>query len=515
MDNEGFEQDEQPNPPEPEGSSWLPASEPPTVPGLDPTDNLPPVTSQGPGENPPPPGSEGQPKWQPLPGGNWPPPPQAGQPAQPGYGYGQQGSYGPPPAGYGYGAPYGQGPGGPGWYSYETSPQPAGPPSGWSTGKKIFLAVIVAVLVAAAGSVGAIVGTASSGTHSSAGTQPIPSPASPSDTGNAHLNVDKIASKVDPATVDITSVLASQNAEAEGTGMILTSNGEVLTNNHVIEGASRITAQVDGTGRRYTVKVLGTDVTADVALVQLEGASRLPTVKIGNSSSTTVGDPVVAIGNALGLGGTPTVTSGIISALNRSINASDAGSSVTEHLTGLLQTDAPINPGNSGGPLVDSSGQVIGMDTAALTGNGTQSASNVGFAIPIDRAIAIAQAIQEGRSSSTILIGPKGILGVDVLSVQQAEQQSAGFFGQSGISSPVSHGAYVQQVVNGSPAQAAGITSGDVITGLNGKKILGPSALSTALSGDKPGTSVSVTWVTSSGKTHTARLTLEADPQAA
>ncbi len=520
MESNGFEEgDKVPNE---AGAGWAPEEEP-TMPGLDPTAGYEPTPSASPQ-----PSSSG-PKWQPLPSGSWaPPPPPEGQggypygpggggyhygpPDQPGYGqpgYGPPGQYGPP----GYGGPPG---GGQGWQGFgQGGPTPPDRPSRWSTARKLAVAILAAVLIAGAGTAGALISSSGGTASGPRAIQPIPNPSPVSPTNSTRLNVDKIASQVDPATVDITSVLPAQDAEAEGTGMILTKNGEVLTNNHVIEGGSRITAQVDGTGRRYQVKVLGTDVTADVALVQLIGASNLPTVKIGNSAAVRVGDQVVAIGNALGLGGTPTVTSGIISATNRTINATDTGSTLTEHLVGMLQTDAPINPGNSGGPLVDAAGQVIGMDTAALNGNGAQSASNIGFAIPIDRAIAIAQAIQKGHGSSTILVGPKGIIGVDVLSVQQAEQQSGSIFGGPGISPPVNYGAYVARVVGGSPAQAAGITSGDVITAVNGKRVQGPLALSNALQNDKPGTTVSVTWVTSSGTSHTARITLEPDPQAA
>ena len=500
------------------------AGEGPTAPGLDPT---------GPGAGgPPPPPS--QPKWQPLPEGNWappsppaPPPPwtvgpggygqepapgwvtppyapgQQGSAATPPYGAAAQGGYSPPPYG-GYGPPraFGDGPGAGG------HPGESGPPR--RRGRIIAAATAVAVLVAGAATAGAIFGSRASNTSNRA-TQPIPQPQSSGTSAATKLNVAGIAKNVDPATVDITSVLGAQNAEAEGTGMVLTSNGEVLTNNHVIQGATKITAQVDGTGTTYQVKVLGADPTADVALVLLEGASGLPHVSIGNSSTVSVGDGVVAIGNALGLGGTPTVTSGIVSALGRSITASDAGSGNVEHLTGLIQTDAPINPGNSGGPLVNAAGQVIGMDTAAATGSSTQSASNIGFAIPIDRAIGIATKIQQHKASSQIILGTHGIMGVDVESIATAEQQSASPFGGS-TSFPVNYGAVVLQVLGGSPAARAGIRSGDVIIGLNGKKVSSYIALGKMLTGAHPGTTVSVTWVGGSGGRHTASLTLMAGP---
>jgi S1-C subfamily serine protease len=488
---------------------------------------------------PQPPFAAGDTQLQPLPppytaGATEPQPPYgAGQPqppappyGQPPYGQPPYGQYGQPPTGYGYGGqpPYGASPGFGGAGDAGGAGGPDGPdgpggapgPSGKRaprTGRKVLLGVAVAALIAAAAGGGELIGR----NHTTTGapsTQTLPSPAPTSkSTSQTKLNVSAIAGKVDPETVDITSILSTENEEAEGTGMILTSNGEVLTNNHVIEGATSITAQVDGKGQKYTVKVLGTDATDDVALVMLEGASGLPAVTVGNSSAITVGDPVVAIGNALGLGGTPTVTSGIISALGRSVNATDAGASTSEHLSGMLQTDAPINPGNSGGPLVDASGQVIGMDTAALTGSGTQTASNIGFAIPIDRALAIANQIQKGASSSTIQLGSRGIMGIDAETVAQAEASAQSFLGSS-VTIPVNYGAVVEQVLSGYPAAKAGISDGDVIVGLNGERIASPTALTTALKGDKEGKTVSVTWVDGSGTRHTSSITLVAGPPA-
>ena len=520
MDHNPFDPSEFPGEPHEEAAP----GEEPTAPGLDATD-------PGLGSVPSTP-APSQPKWQPLPEGNWappsppaPPPPWAmgpggyggreqpapgwGTPPYPGqgsatppYGAPGQGGYPPPPYG-GYGPPpsFGGGPGATGQPGESGSPR--------RRVRMVVAAVAVAVLVAGAATAGAIYG--SQNNTSDTATQPIPQPQASGTSAATKLNVAGIAKKVDPATVDITSVLGAQNAEAEGTGMVLTSNGEVLTNNHVIEGATKITAQVDGTGTTYRVKVLGADPTADVALVLLEGASGLPHVSIGDSSTVSVGDGVVAIGNALGLGGTPTVTSGIVSALNRSITATDAGSANVEHLTGLIQPDAPINPGNSGGPLVNAGGQVIGMDTAAATGSSTQSASNIGFAIPINRAIGIATKIQQNKGSSEIVLGTHGIMGVDVESIATAEQQSASPFGGP-TNFPVNYGAVVLQVLGGSPAARAGIHSGDVIIGLNGKKVSTYTALGKMLTGAHPGTTVSVTWVDGSGGRHTASLTLVAGP---
>ena len=174
-----------------------------------------------------------------------------------------------------------------------------------------------------------------------------------------------IAAKVDPAVVDVNTILGLENGAAAGTGMVITSSGEVLTNNHVVDGATKITVEINGSGPALTAKVLGTDATDDVALLQIQGVSGLKTVKLGDSTKVSVGDRVVAIGNALGLQGPPSVSGGTVTALNQSITASDVGGGNAERLTGLIEIDAPLRPGDSGGPLVNTDAEVIGMDTAA------------------------------------------------------------------------------------------------------------------------------------------------------
>jgi S1-C subfamily serine protease len=372
------------------------------------------------------------------------------------------------------------------------------------------LAVVLLVAVAAGG---IELGRSDSRTKAQpTASQTIPSPSkSGGPSSTARINVAAVAAKVDPATVDLTSIVPSQGEEFAGTGMILTSSGEVLTNNHVIAEGTDITAQIDGTGKSYPVRVLGTDTTQDVALVQLVGASGLPTVALGNSSSVQVGDQVVAIGNALDLKGPPTVTEGIVSALGRSIQASDSGSGVTENLNGLIQTDAPINPGNSGGPLVDASAQVIGMDTAAANGSATQSATNIGFAIPINQAISIAQQIQQGKGSSSVIIDT-GFLGVEVLTISQATSGKVGLVGNPAPA--VKSGAYVAAVLQGTPALVAGLREGDVIVSVNGASVASPIVLGTLLKSDRPGQTVNVTWVAPSGARHTAAISLIGRPVA-
>jgi S1-C subfamily serine protease len=417
---------------------------------------------------------------------------------------GQPPAGGPPPTAGGYEFPDDDG-------------EPAGAPDA-SAGRsrRVLIGALGAVVLLAAIGGGVLIGKSSSPTKAqTTATQPIPSPSNSSSPGtNAKINVSAIAAKVDPAVVDITSIDQSNGQEAAGTGMILTSNGDVLTNNHVIAGGTSITAQIDGKGASYKVRVLGTDTKQDVALVQLVGVSGLATVSIGNSSNLQVGDPVVAIGNALDLKGPPTVTQGIVSALGRSISASDAGTGVTESLSGLIQTDAPINPGNSGGPLVNAAGQVIGMDTAAASGSSTQSATNIGFAIPINEAVAIAQQIQQGKSSSTVLINNKGFIGVEVISIAQAEAAPTGIFGAQYPTPGTNKGAYVAGILQGTPAVQSGLKEGDVITAVNGTSVATPEALGAILSKDKPGQSVSVTWIDPSGGKHRATISLGAHPVA-
>ncbi len=385
------------------------------------------------------------------------------------------------------------------------APRQGGP--GW--GKRLAAAGAALAVLVGVGLAGHQIGN-SSGSQQAA--QPIPKPAASSGVTakSGTLNVSAVIAKVEPGVVDITAVDGYQNATAAGTGIVVTSNGEVLTNNHVIDGATSLTAQVDGAGTKYTAKVVGYDPSSDVALLQLEDASGLQTVTVGNSSNISVGLPVVAIGNALDLPGKPTVTSGTITALNRSITASDQGGGGSENLTGLLQTDAPLSPGNSGGPLANSSGEVIGMNTAAASSNTGQTPSTVGFAIPIDTALSIATEIQQGQGSATVHIGLPAFLGVDVRDASNAGGGGFGGFNQS--TPPVSSGALIINVVPHTAAQSAGLVAGDVITSANGATISSAATLESALAGAHPGQSISLTWVDSAGNSHTGNVTLSTGP---
>jgi S1-C subfamily serine protease len=323
--------------------------------------------------------------------------------------------------------------------------------------------------------------------------------------GSSTLTTAEIASQTNPGLVDVISTLGYQHGTAEGTGMVLTSAGEVLTNNHVVAGATSVKVRDIGNGRTYTANVVGYSDSNDVALLQLNGASGLRTVTVGDSSSATVGQNVVALGNADGRDATPSVATGKITALGASVAAQDQGAGTVEHLTGLIQTDANIQPGDSGGPLLNAEGQVIGMDTAASSANSggfgtTAAVPTTAFSIPINSAISIANQIEAGKSSATVHIGSTAFLGVEVASA------SAGGFGQTGSGVPVAG------VVPGTAAAAAGIGSGDAISSVGGHQVASSSDLQTVMRGYGPGDKVSITWSDGLGQTHTATVTLTVGP---
>jgi S1-C subfamily serine protease len=455
------------------------------------------------------------------------PPPGYGQPGYGQQGYGQPGygGYNPPPG-------YGQYP----WTGYGTPPPPRGGLS------RTLAYVAVAVLAAAAGAGAAVAlnhsGSASSNSSSSSplyngngGAQSNPYGGSgnqyPSygsgsggsggtNSGTGSLNASAIAAKVDPGIVDVDSNLKYSGDTAEGTGMVLTSTGLVLTNNHVIDQSTSVTATVVTTGKTYTAKVIGYDSTDDVALLQLEGASGLKTVALSNSSQAKVGEAVLALGNAEGRGGLPSTAQGTIQALNQSIQASDEGAGTTEDLHGMIETNAPIQQGDSGGPLVNGSGQVVGMDTAANTSSGTEfggysDTATTGFAIPINTAMTIANEIKNGQSSATVHLGLTGVLGVNVADASDPQgcEGSGGGDGFGGVSqSPVSSGALICEIPSGSPAQAAGLQPGDVITSVNGTAISTADGLTSVMATAQPGQKFAITYVDQYGTKHTTTATL-------
>ena len=302
-----------------------------------------------------------------------------------------------------------------------------------------------------------------------------------------------IASKVDPGVVDITTRLGYQGGEAAGTGMVLNASGDVLTNNHVIDGATSINVTDVGNGQTYTANVVGTDKTQDIAVLKLAGASELRTVNIGNSSSLAVGAPVTAIGNAGGVGGTPSVATGHVTNLDQAITASDESDNSTEQLTGLIQTDAALRPGDSGGPLVNAQGVVMGIDTAASSGFQFQAGTE-GFAIPVDQALSIARQIMAGQASITVHIGAAALIGVIVESAS------------------LNAGADIVSVETGTPADMAGLVPGDVINSLAGQSVHSATSLTTLVQRHHPGQKVTLGWVDTSGQQQSATIQLALGP---
>ena len=364
-------------------------------------------------------------------------------------------------------------------------------------------------------------GQGNSGSGSGSGGSSSNSSGGPSD-------VDAIAAKVDPGVVDINTTLGYQQEQAAGTGIVLSSNGVVLTNNHVIDGATSISVTDVGNQKTYTASVVGYDRTKDIAVLQLHNASGLQTAALADSSAVSVGEQVVGVGNAGGTGGTPSAAGGTVTALNQSITASDDGDGTSEQLSGLIQTNAGIQPGDSGGPLVNTQGQVIGVDTAASAGFSFQSSGNEGYAIPINTALAIARTIEAGNSSATIHIGQTAFLGVEINAQGSGSSGNAGgssgfggfggIFGNSGntgnsggVSSSTS-GASIAGVVTNGPAQEAGLAQGDVITGLGGQTIGSANDLTNAMGQYHPGDKVSITWKDANGQVHTATVQLSSGP---
>ena len=343
------------------------------------------------------------------------------------------------------------------------------------------------------------------------------------------MNDAAVYDEVEPGIVDVTSNLRYLAETAEGTGFVIDAGaGLVLTNNHVIDGATSITVTPVMSGKSYPARVLGYDLTDDVALLQLQGVTGLRAVTLGNSSHVRVGAPVLAIGNEAGQGGSPTVAPGVISGLDRTIVATDQTSGLTETLHGVMQTNADIRPGDSGGPLADAAGRVIGIDTAA--GGSTDYS---GYAIPIDQALPIATRIAAGRPGARIQIGLPASLGVllpDSTSADPRRQASQELRQTGAISSsgsnctsgdttaipasiaPARSGALVDGVLCGTAAATAGIFAGDVITSVGGRAVTSPGSLTAIVSRYRPGSKAALAWVSPGGSLHTAAVTLDAGP---
>jgi len=461
---------------------------------------------------------------------------------------------------------YGQPPAGDDGFGGPTSPFPPGPPPPRPPRpprhRVSFLSYLAVALAAGALGAGTVVALYHPTSSSSAApapsisaapaapvpsSSPVPLPSTAPGTSGSEAAVLK---KVEPSLVIINTTLQYTSEQAAGTGMVLNPTGLVLTNNHVIENATKITATSVATGKTYPAKVVGYDVTGDVAEIQLQGASGLDPITVANPATVKSGISVVAMGNAEGQSQIVPAT-GQVTGLNQTITASDQGGTVTsETLHGMIETNANIVAGDSGGPLANTAGQVIGMDTAGNDVSTPEQQSAAGFAIPIQTAMAVGSQISAGHASSTIVVGYPPFIGIyigqgtDSSPTAQAEQEQnngngfgggGGGFGGNGFGgsgngnnascytsnaklavpptiASVNSGTLVLGTICGSPAASVGLTAGSVITGVNGQTIGSPEDLSGVVSKYRPGAQISLTWVTPSGQTKTGTVTLTAGP---
>jgi S1-C subfamily serine protease len=353
--------------------------------------------------------------------------------------------------------------------------------------------VVICVLAAAAGIAwtrsddGSTNASPRSSTSTAVGSTPTTVVSTPT-TATKTLTMPQLQTAVDPAIVDITTQLGTTGAAA-GTGMLIGSDGVILTNNHVISGATSISVHVHGASTGRPATPVGYDVSHDVAVLKVAGMTGAPTIAPETSRPVTFGEKVVVIGNALGKGGWPAVP-GTVAGLDRTINASDAAGGDVETLTDVIELTANIEPGDSGGAVVDLYGHVIGMTTAGSS-SGVQpvSTTTTGFAIPIARAMSIAQQIEAGDAGSTVHIGEHGLLGVAVVGSAR-------------------RGVVVAGVEPNSPGAAAGLASGDTIVSANGTSIATTTDLNRVLQQTHVGDKIAVGYIDLNGQTRNVVVTL-------
>jgi S1-C subfamily serine protease len=318
-------------------------------------------------------------------------------------------------------------------------------------------------------------------------------------TGSSATADPAVVAAVSPSIVNITTTIGYDGNQAAGTGEVMTADGYVLTNHHVIAGSTSIKVAVAGTTKTYDADVVGYDASHDIAVIKLRNASGMTPAPFGDSSTVKVGDTVIGMGNAGGAGGKPIVVAGKVTGLDKSITAMDSENGTSEQLEGLIETDAKIQPGDSGGSLVSSDAKIIGIITAgsvSASPTGKQQTTD-GYAIPVNQALAIAQDIRDGKASDTVHIGASAFLGIKVASATS---------GAGGVT--------VSGVVSGSAADKAGITAGSTITSIDGTRVTANTDLRAAIAPHHPGDTVSISWTTAAGKSRTAKVTFGNGPVA-
>lgn len=346
----------------------------------------------------------------------------------------------------------------------------------------IALAVVLTTAFAG-GVVGGIVG--SSATENSSNNTPLitAAPLKAGQVGNS--SVAKAANIIAPSVVTIDSL--GENSESVGTGIIITSDGEILTNSHVIEGAEEVRVRLSGATDPIMADVLATDPSNDIGLIKLRNTTGLTAATFANSESIAVGDQVVAVGYALALDGGPSVTSGIVSALNRTLQMDEE-----TFLDRLIQTDAAISSGNSGGPLINMNGEVIGINTAVANGGASSAANNIGFAISVAEVQRVSKILQ---AKSNGVAREQGFLGISL-----------------GSRNDGGSGAVIGEVTAGSPAEKAGVKVKDIVLLVDGQMITGDTSLVAIIRDSAPGDKITIT-VQRDGKKLDLVATLVARPK--
>jgi S1-C subfamily serine protease len=421
-------------------------------------------------------------------------------------------------------------------HTVDPSDPPAGPRPGRRPGRRRMSQprrVIVAMLAALAflavpAIAGYEVGRDNGGSSSDSATAVVPDTTAqapsgggatrPSDgsTGSegatSSADLGAVADAVDDAVVNINTSVEGGGLAA-GTGILISDKGLVLTNNHVISGATSITVELTSSGVTRPARVLGYSVITDIAVIQVQNVANLKVASLGSSSSLDIGETILALGNAGGSGGTPTVVSGTVTGLDQQITASNADGSNSQTLDGLIQLAADIRSGDSGGPVVDTDGNVVGVTVAASVSNSFgfpgRGGGGEGYAIPIEDAVAIAKRITSGQGGEGIRVGAtRAVLGVQIQPTLTTQRTPGGPGSSSGS------GALVVGVEPGSGAADAGLAAGDTIVALEGETIRSTTDLTRALVAYDPGETIAITWLDSNGRTRTADLELGEGPPA-